>query len=150
MNMKGAEQYIAATLLIVITIAVATLFVGWATTLTNTQSQTVGNKTKAGIDCTRAKITIEDVYIDFASNRTRINVRNSGLFDDSVISAVVLSTAGNTSSNLTAFPVVIGKGDQSSIELNTSGRITVCANFSKAVVTTACASREFDGTPKNC
>ncbi len=148
--MKAVATYISATLLIAITVAIATLFVGWATTLTQTQTQTVTNKTKAGIDCTRAKVTIEDVYIDTAANKARINVRNSGFFDDSVISAVVISTSGNVSTNLTAFPVTLSKGDLASIELNISGRITVCGNFSKAIVATSCVSKEFDGTPKNC
>lgn len=148
--MKGVSQYIAVTLLIAITIAVAVLFVGWAVTLTQQQTQTVGNKTKTGIDCTRAKLTIEDVYLDLTASKARINVRNTGFLDDSIVSAVVVTTAGKVSTNLTSFPLALAKGDAASIELNTSGIITACGNFSKAIVATQCISREFDGTPKNC
>ena len=148
--MKGVSQYIAVTLLIAITIAVAVLFVGWAVTLTQQQTQTVTNKTKTGIDCTRAKLTIEDVYLDIAAAKARISVRNSGLLDDSVTSAVVITTSGNVSRNLTAFPLALAKGDAAGIELNVSGIISACGNFSKAIVATNCVSREFDGTPKNC
>ncbi len=148
--MKGVSQYISVALLIAITVALATLFVGWAVTLTQTQSQTVANKTKSGVDCTRAKLSIEDVYLDTSANKARISVRNSGLLDDAVVSAVVLSTSGSVSRNLTILPMALKKGDPASIELNITGMITACANFSKAVVTTTCVSREFDGTPKNC
>lgn len=148
--MKGVSVFIAATLLIAITVAIGTLFSGWLVTLTQSQSQTVSNKTKAGIDCTRSKITIEDVYLDTAANKARINVRNSGLYDDPVVAAIVTTTTGNSSTNLTAFPIALLKGKSASIELNISGIITACANFSKALVTTLCVTREFDGTPKNC
>jgi hypothetical protein len=148
--MKAVTDYVAVTLLVAITVAIATLFVGWSITLTQTQTQTVGNKTKAAVDCTNAKITIDDVYIDLAANKTRISVRNSGLLGESVVSAIAISANGNVSSNLTAFPIALSKGDSVSIELNTSDRITACGNFSKAIVTTQCASVEFDGTPANC
>lgn len=148
--MKGVSVFIAATLLIAITVAIGTLFSGWLVTLTQSQTQTVSNKTKAGIDCTRSKLTIEDVYLDLTANKTRINVRNAGLNDDSVVAAIVTTTGGNVSTNLTAFPITLLKGKTASIELNVSGIITVCGNFSKALVTTLCVTREFDGTPKNC
>lgn len=141
---------IAATLLIAITVATATLFAGWATTLTQQQTQTVGNKTKAGVDCTRAAITIDAVYLDFAANKSRINVKNSGLLDDSIVSASVLNAAGSAAANLTAFPVKLLKGNSAGIEMNITGIMTVCSNFSQAIVATQCVSKVFDGTPKNC
>jgi hypothetical protein len=88
--------------------------------------------------------------VDFASNKTRINVRNSGYLDESIVSAIAVTTTGSVSSNLTAFPVTVLRGNEAGIELNTSGIMTVCGNFSKVIVTTNCVSREFDGTPKNC
>jgi len=148
--MKGVSTYIAVTLLIAATVAIATLFSGWITTLTQAQTQTVANKTKAGIDCTRANVNIDEVYLDLTANKARINVRNSGFFDDLIISAVVITANGNVATNLTAFPIKLSQGDAASIELNTSGIITACGNFSQAIVATQCVSREFDGTPKNC
>lgn len=148
--MKGVNTMIAATLLIAITVAMATLFAGWATTLTNQQTQTVGNKTKTGVDCTRAGITIDSVYLDFVANKSRVNVKNTGFLDDSVSSATVLNAAGSAATNLTVFPITLTKGNSVSIEMNITGIMTVCSNFSQAIVATQCVSKIFDGTPKNC
>lgn len=141
---------IAATLLIAITVAIATLYAGWATTLTNQQTQIVGNKTKTGIDCTRAAITIESVHLDFAANKSRVSVKNTGFLDDSISAVTVLNAAGSAAGNLTAFPITLTKGNSVSIEMNITGVMTVCANFSQAIVATQCVSKIFDGTPKNC
>ena len=140
---------IAATLLIAITVATATLFAGWATSITSQQTQTVANKTKTGVDCTRAGITIDAVYLDFVANKSRINVKNTGYLDDVITSATAVNTAGSAATNLTAFPIKLLKGNSASIEMNITGIMTVCSNFSQAIVATPCVSKIFDGTPKN-
>ncbi len=148
--MKGVNTMIAATLLIAITVAAATLFSGWATSLTSQQTQTVGNKTKTAVDCTNARLTIDSVYLDFAANKSRVSVKNSGFLDDVITSAAVVNAAGSSARNLTAFPVKLLKGNSVSIEMNITGIMSVCSNFSQAIVSTQCTSKIFDGTPKNC
>lgn len=148
--MKALTPLLAAVLLILITIMVASLYIGWVSSLAKQTQVTVENRTRLGIDCTAVKVTIDDVYLDFATNRSRISVKNTGVVSDVVQYAAVFNSFGQNATNLTSFPFNLTSGLTATIEFNITGYIPACGNFSKAIVSTQCVSRDFTGTPKNC
>ena len=148
--MKGISPLIAAVLLIAITVAVTTVFMGWYSTLVSSQSRTVENRTRTGIDCTAARISILDVYMDFTNNVSRVSVRNSGQVDDVIISTVEYNSLGVNTTNMSQMPKNIAKGDTLSFEFNITGVIPACGNFSKVIVSSECKRAEFTSTPKGC
>ncbi len=147
---KGISPLIAAVFLIAMTVAIATSFMGWYSTLLGSQSATVENKTKIGIDCTAARLSILDVYMDFTNNVSRINVRNSGQVDDNIVSIALYNSHGMNATNLSAIPKVINKGDTLSFEFNMTNIIPACGNFSKVIVSSQCKTGTFTSTPKGC
>ena len=150
--MKGLSPLIAIVLLIAITLTVISIMMGWVTDLVTGQTGTIGNKTSEAVECTGAVITIDDVYIDFSTNRSRVHVRNSGQLDLGITSASLTNQRGEKASNLTAFPITgFDKGNIEEIVFNITNVITVCGNFSKVIVATNCgnAKDDFTSTP-NC
>jgi len=150
--MKGLSPLIATVLLIAITLTIVSIMMGWVTDLVTGQTGTVGNKTSEAVECTGAVITIDDVYIDFSTNKSRVHVRNSGQVNLEITSASLTNQRGEKASNLTAFPITgFDKGGIEEIVFNITNVITVCGNFSKAIVTTNCgnAKDDFTSTP-NC
>jgi len=148
--MKAISPLLAVILLIAITVVIGTLYMGWFSSLIDTQSRIVENKTKIGVDCTAARISILDVYMDFTDNVSRVNVRNSGQIDDNVVSVSVRNSLGIDATNMSAVPKQINKGDTLSFEFNITDVIPACGNFSKATVATQCKTDEFTSTPKGC
>ena len=147
---RGISPLVASVLTIAITIAVATLVIGWITNVTKDTTSSVGNSTDKTVDCTSAKLSIEEVYLDAAGNRTRISVKNSGYIDDVIVSGTVTNNLGVNAVNITEFPVTLLKGDYATLEFNTTLSVPDCSNFSKATVATRCKSAVFDSSPKNC
>jgi flagellin-like protein len=148
--MKGVSPLIATVLLIAISLTIASLIMGWATTLVKEQTGTISNRTGEAVECTGAIVTIDDVYIDFSANKSRVHVRNSGQINLDIISASLSNQRGEKASNLTAFPITgFDKGIMKQIEFNITNVITACGNFSKAIVSTSCgnAQGEFTSTP---
>lgn len=148
--MRGISTLLTSVLLIAITVAVATMVSGWYATVTQRTQASASNNTIASIDCTSAGISITDVYIDTATNRSRVSVKNTGYIDDRVVSANVYNTFGQELPNLTQLPIDLAMGGSASIEFNMTGKIGACGNFSKAIVSTLCVSKVFDSAPKNC
>ena len=147
---KGISPLLAVVFLIAMTVAIATAYMGWYSSLIGSQSRTVENRTRIGIDCTAARTSILDVYMDFTNNVSRISVRNSGQVDDNIVSANVYNSFGINATNMSAVPAAIKKGDTLSFEFNITGVIPACGNFSQAVVSGECKRDIFTATPKGC
>ncbi len=148
--MKGLSPLIAAVMLVAITVAMVSIYAGWYTSLLGGQTRTVENRTKIAVDCTSARLSILDVYLDTANNVSRVNVRNSGQVDDNIVSVFVYNSLGINATNLSAVPVIIKTGNTLTFEFNTSGVIPACGNFSSAAVTSECKREVFTSTPKGC
>lgn len=139
--MKGISPLIAAVLLIAIVIAVGSLTLDWMTGIHRATTSNIGNKTST---CTTAGVVIDNVYLDLGTSRGRLIVRNTGYEQDSIVAASIVTQRGQSSSNLTQFPINLGQGAQVNILLNISDIITSCSNFSRAFVSTGCSvSAEF-------
>lgn len=145
-SLKGMDALISAVLLIAIVLIIAMVFSNWATSFTKKQQARITNKT---LDCTTTVITIEGIYIDLASNTSRVSVRNSGSVGDNIIDGAFLNTVGQDSSNLTAFPINFPPGRIEIIQFNISGKIASCANFSRAIISTECTSDD-QSRPLTC
>ena len=148
--MKGISPLIATVMLVAITVAMVSIYAGWYTSLLGGQTNTVTNKTKIAVDCTSARLSVLDVYLDTTNNMSRVNVRNSGQVDDNIVSVFVYNSLGINATNMSAVPVTINMGTTLSFEFNTSGVIPACGNFSSAVVTSECKREIFTSTPKGC
>ena len=147
--MKGLNSLLAAILLIAIVVLVSTLIMNWIVPMILTQGKIIENKT---YDCSDSNIVIQDVYIDTINNIGRIAVTNTfGV--DQLESAVILNTKGESSlslnsTNLTTFPIRIEQGNIVTLELNISGIIANCTDFSKAIVSSKYTSLTFSTPPK--
>ena len=151
--MKGISPLIAAVLLIAFTVAIATLVMGWYTTITRNTTDAVSNKTSEAVSCSNSQISIDDVYItagDKLNGSVRIIAKNTGFSGLMINSAQVFNiTGGNFStgfSQITDFT----PGAIRTIYL-TNVSIGACpASFSKVIVTTSCGgiADTFDGVPK--
>lgn len=140
---KGISPIFASILLIAITVLVAGIVMSWMTQFSETQTDVISNRSTGIIQCTAADIEIQAVYLDFKANVSRLTVRNSGRVDDVIISAKVYNNLGQNTANITEFPITFVKGDLMSLELNMTGVIETCANFSQATVSTSCTSDAF-------
>ena len=151
--MKGISPLLASVLLIAITVSIATLIMGWMSTVARTTEVKVENKTMQAVDCSSSSVTIQDVYIK-AGNGTgaaSVIVTNSGQTDGLVIRSVTL--INTTGVGFSSSSVPISNFDQGDVETLTftSINISVCPqSFSKVIVTTDCGgvSDTFDTTPK--
>jgi FlaG/FlaF family flagellin (archaellin) len=149
---KGLSQMIAAVLLVAFTVTIATLISGWYSTLIRTTSSNISNTTEEAIDCTVAKITIEDVYLDTTANTVNVVVRNTGMMDNlQLTSATVLNTTGGACTYDSGLDTDFDKGDVATIKF-ISCSISSCSVFKEAIVLTNCGgvSDTYDGTPTNC
>ena len=140
--MKGISPFIAAAIVIAIVISAGIILSNWFSLIVGEQTDAVSNRTA---ECRVEGMSIDSVYIDASSGRARISVKNSGLAPESIISAVVISKSGSGSSNLTAFPISLPLGAVRNIELNVSGNITACSDFSEAIVSSGCSRDVFKG-----
>lgn len=147
---KGLSPLLATVLIISITVAIATLVMGWMTNVTKDVQWTVGNKTTYAVDCSAADISVDAVYMDFNANKSRVSVRNAGFVDDKVVSASMQNTFGDALSTITSMPMNFTRGAQATIEFNLSGKMSNCNNFSQVIVTTQCTYDKFKSTPKGC
>ena len=151
MNPKGISPLLAAVLLIAVTVAIATLVMGWISTITRTTQVTVSNRTSIAVDCASSAIVIDDVYINTGAFTGTVIVRNSGQADDLTITfANLYNATGTVVTPAETLPVAdFDKGEIQTFTYTAIG-IPTCANFSKAIVATNCAgvSATFDRTPK--
>ncbi|MBI2076725.1 MAG: hypothetical protein HYT72_05760 [Candidatus Aenigmarchaeota archaeon] len=149
--MKGISPLLASVLLIAVTVAIATLVMGWVSTVTRTTQTTVSNRTAAAVDCASASIVIDDVYIATGAATGTVIVRNAGQTDDLyLVSASLYNSTGNSVNPTLTLPVTDFDKGEIQVFTYTSTGISSCAAFSKAIVATNCAgvSATFDRTPK--
>ena len=143
---KGLSSLIAVIILIAIVTVITTMLLNWTTLFASEQTKDISNTTRIIKDC--AVINIDDVYVDFASNRSRVFVKSSveGIMD----SAVLINKNGIEMPVNTRMPMEINKGEIKIIEFNLTGNLTTCANFSQVIVSTQCSSIIFDQAPRGC
>ncbi len=151
--MKGISPLIAAVLLIAFTVAIATLIMGWFSTLTRSTTTTVSNKTTEAVACSNAQISIEDVYItagSLATGSARVIVKNTGFTMLAINSAQLYNTTGHNFSTGFSSVSSFSAGSIQTISLTNVSVPTCPTTFSKAIVTSNCGgiSDTFDGTPK--
>jgi flagellin-like protein len=149
--MKGISPLIAAVLLIAFTVAIATLIMGWFSTLTRNTTGTVSNKTTEAVDCSNSQISIEDVYITNGTNGSaRIIAKNTGFSDLTINSAQMFNTTGGNFSTGFSMVTDFTPGAIRTIYLTRVSIKDCPSGFSKVIVTTNCGgiSDTFDGTPK--
>ncbi|MBS3056341.1 MAG: hypothetical protein J4473_02800 [Candidatus Aenigmarchaeota archaeon] len=151
---KGLSPLVATVLLIAITIALSNIIMSWMTTLAKEETQNIGNKTSAAIDCTSANIDIRSVYLDFGANISTVIVWNNGQVNNmKVTSAQIFSTKGEALNRTNSTEeIVLNIGEVEDIKFNMTNLITQCSNFSQAFVTTNCVgiSDKFTATPYGC
>ena len=140
------NEMISAVLLIAIVLIIAAIVLNGVSTLVKKEQAIITNKT---LDCTTADVSIQSIFIDLSGNTSRVAVRNSGFVDDRLTDGAILNVQGQDSPNLTAFPINFPRGSIQTIEFNISGRITACANFSRAIITTQCSSDD-QSRPLTC
>ncbi len=145
---KGLSPLLATVLIISIAVVVASILAAWFPGLLSGETRTISNKTGVIVSC--GIVSVQDVYLDFDSNVSRVFVRNSGP-SEKLKSATLLTTKGIAIPNLTEFPLTVNQGQLATIEFNISGYITACANYSQVILSTEkCTSDKYDVRPKNC
>ena len=107
--MKGVSPLIASVLLIAFTVAVATLIMGWMSTYSRTVTSNVSEETATAIDCSKAAINIEHVYVGSASHASNatVVVKNTG-FEDLSIKGLIVDTDGSSCDNTTGTTLSTG------------------------------------------
>ncbi len=137
---------ISAVLLVAIAVVMASIIFNWGPILIRGQTTTVSNRTSQIVDCNPP--LIEDVYIDFQTNVSRVYVRGvQGPAE--VTDAKMISVTGNEAPlvNSSDVPFNITSGRLKVLQYNVSNRIQSCANFSQVLIT-SCISDKFTGSPR--
>ncbi len=144
--MRGISPLISAVLLIAIAVVMAGVLFNWGPALTRSQTTTVSNKTTQIVECNPP--IIEDVYIDFQANVSRMYVRGAQGGAE-VMEAKVVSVTGEEAPlvNSSAVPFNISAGKLKVLEFNVTNKIRSCSNFSQAFITT-CITDKFTDRPK--
>ena len=151
--MKGISPLIAAVLLIAFTVAIATLIMGWFSTLTRTTTATVTNETTQAVQCADARVSIREVYVlggTAGSQDVRVIIENTGGSPVAIRGLVVVNTTGNTFS--TGFTAIgaLNESQLTQFTITGTGFSGCPGSFSRAVVTTNCGGvgDTFPNTPK--
>ncbi len=151
--MKGISPLIASVLLIAFTVAIATLVMGWFSTLTRSTTSTVSNKTSESIECSNAQIGIQDIYITAGNTTTgsaRVIVKNNGFKTIGIISLQIYNTTGHNFSSGFSGVGTFAPGSIRTFSIENVSVITCPTTFSKVIVTSNCGgiADVFDGAPK--
>lgn len=143
---KGLSPLISSVLLIAIAVSIAGMIFNWVPVLTRSQQSQISNKSAEITDCNPP--LIEDVYLDFTTNKSTVLVRG-GTGNAVVFSAKLLNRQGGEASliNASSVPFNMTRGELKRLEFNISGNIPSCANFSQAIIS-SCITDKFDATPK--
>ncbi len=149
--MKGISPLIAAVLLIAFTVAIATLIMGWLSTIARSTTADVTNTTQLAVGCSDARVSIRDVYVQAgASGLVNVIVENTGYTAVGIAGVQVYNTTGHNFS--TGFTTIgaLNKSTLTSFTITSTSIATCPAVFSKVIVTTNCGgiSDTFDSTPK--
>ena len=146
---KGVSGVVAAVLLIAIALILLVSVSSWLTVLTQDSTTTITNSTSEFVNCAASGIVIEDVYMDFSSNLSRVSVRNTGRNTENIVSAQLLNTNGQAAPLNSSLPNLT-VGDIKAVVFNINGTITTCSNFSQVRVASSCASDTYKQRPNNC
>lgn len=147
--MKGLSPLLATILVIAIAVLVAGIIMTWFTTLAKSTQSSITNQTTQQVSC--GIIEIQDVYLDFEANATRILISNSGEFE--IINSVgVYNKQGQVATvNITETPFNISRGEIKTVIYNISGIINHCDNFSQVIIPRdKCIPATFDTRPHGC
>ena len=142
----GVSPLFATIFLIGITVVIVAILLNWSTLMTSEQTQDITNK--SGEISTCAVLSINDVYLDFASNVSRVFVKSS--VEGTIADAKLLARNGVDMPLKTKLPLDINKGEIKIVEFNLTSNLSSCTNFSKVVVSKKCASINYDLKPTNC
>ena len=150
--MRGISPLLASVLLIAITVSIATLIMGWMSTVARTTQVKVETKTSQAVDCSSASISIDGVYITAgASGTANVIVSNTGQVDGLTIkSAQILNTSGSNFASSSTPITDFDRGDIETLSFSSVGIPSCPTDFSKVIVTTDCGgvTDVFDTTPK--
>ncbi len=146
---KGVSGVVAAVLLIAIVLILLVTVNSWLTSLTQSSTTAITNSTTEFVNCAASGIVIEDVYLDFSSNLSRVSVRNTGRNTENIVSALMVNTNGQAASLNSSLPN-LAIGDIKTIVFNINGTITGCSNFSQVRVASSCTSGIYKLKPNNC
>ena len=135
--MKGVSPMVAVVILVAIVTIIGALLLSWSNFIVGGQTVKISNKTETITGC--ENIEIEQIYIDFPGNRTRVFMRSSG--DTFANSVTLLNTTGGTGINVTQLPFFLPKGQLMKFEFSNQS-LSSCSSFSKIIVTNSCITEE--------
>ncbi|MBI4018107.1 MAG: type IV pilin [Candidatus Aenigmarchaeota archaeon] len=148
--MKGVSPLIATVLLIAISVIIASLISTWVSGLSKDQETTLTNRSTELTECAGRDMRIEDVYLDFPANRSRVNVRNTGQVDETIVSIFMLNQQGINATLNSTIPLTLKKGELKTIEFALNGTMTACGNFSQVRISTLCGTDTYRKKATNC
>ncbi len=144
--MKGVSPLIATVLLIAIAVIIANLISNWSLFAVSEQTEDISNTSEQITNC--PVMTIEDVYLDFAANKSRVFVKSS--IEGNVDSARLVARSGVDMPLTTKMPLEVNRGEIKILEFNLTANLSSCVNFSQVIISTQCSSISYDRTPRNC
>lgn len=147
---KGVSPMVAVVLLIAITVLLSGVIFGWIKTFSFAETEKISNRSEELTTCSGSAISVDDVYLDFGSNKSRATVRNTGQLTERITSAQMLNTNGANATMLGNQTVTIPRGEVRIVEFSLNGTVPACANFSQVKVSTLCSSAVYRKTPLNC
>ncbi len=149
MKKKGISPLISVVLLVVFTIAIATMVMNWTKGYTRDTTETMDESSEELLDCSKVSVKITDVFITLNSggdNATRVFVSNEGV-STTISSASVYNTSGAVCPLNISNTGTLDKGAIVMLENNSCNVFNKdCSNFHKATVTTPCAGGGDDFT----
>ncbi len=143
---KGVSPLLAAILLIAISVVLASILLNWSSLFTSGQTEDIENTSNVIRNC--PVITIDDVFLDFTSNRSRVFV--SSKIEGTVDSIKLVARNGVDMPLNTKVPVEINKGDIKIFEFNLTSNLSSCTNFSRVILATICSTVTYAQSPANC
>lgn len=149
---KGLSPLIAAVLLIVFTIGIATIIMSWINAYTKDTTYQASQNTQDVIDCASTNVDIDSVYI-LSANSVKVIARNSGLKPMLIKEAYMWDTNG-TRCILNGTTSLIDKSISFEL-INASCSISFtsgCLEFDKVTVSNTCGmtARFTDISKLNC
>ncbi len=142
---KGISPLISSVLLVAIAVMISSVIFNWMPGMIRGQQSQISNKSSEIVDCNPP--LIEEVYLDFQANKSRVFVRGGG--NAVVYSAVLLNTQGGSVPlvNSSSVPFNISKGEVKVLEFNLTGNLASCGNFSQVMIS-SCITDKFSSNPK--
>jgi len=98
-NQKGISPFVAAILLIALTVAVGGLLAVWFSTLTSSQTQTVSSSSEQLAKCASSSLTINEVRYDSSGASKLVNVTLSSGGSQYLKNITISVTGGGGTSN---------------------------------------------------